>query len=393
MVSEPFPTDQSVIREEFRALRAKQPIGELYLAVVSNKLIQRMTYFDVRRVLQDERDVERYLGIQRPLREGRVKELKEYVRFVDATFPTSIIIAVGSDYAEYDEGRGVLTVTNTRAGDSVPDTAFRNLCRVIDGQHRIAGLADFPQDFDLLVTIFVGSDVADQAYVFATVNLEQTKVNKSLAIDLYELARSRSPIKTCHNVVVALDQTPTSPFFRRIKRLGVSSSDLGRAEETVTQATFVNSLVAYLSDEPKVDRDLILRGKKLNLVSGEAERRLPFRNMFIREQDVTIGKIVEQYFKAVQGRWPEAWNAPRGAGIILNRTNGFRALMRLFGKVYNELARPGELITAEQFDRLFAKVDVPSHYFSTENFVPGTGGEAALRNFLDRKIFGEPLLL
>ena len=62
-------------------------------------------------------------------------------------------------------------------------------------------------NFDILVSLFVGSDIADQAHVFATVNLEQTKVGKSLAIDLFELARTRSPIKTCHNVAVALDTT------------------------------------------------------------------------------------------------------------------------------------------------------------------------------------------
>jgi DGQHR domain-containing protein len=248
------------------------------------------------------------------------------------------------------------------------------------------------RDFDLLVTIFVGSDIADQAYVFATVNLEQTKVNKSLAIDLYELARSRSPVKTCHNVVVALDQTKTSPFYRRIKRLGVTSSDPTRSHETITQATFVNALVVYVSDEPKIDRDQILRGRKLPLVSGREERRLPFRNMFIREEDIMIGKIVEQYFKAVQERWPDAWDAPRGAGIILNQTNGFRALMRMFGKVYNELAKPGQFVESEQFARLFARVDVPSTYFSVDNFVPGTSGEGALRAFFDERIFGNPKL-
>jgi hypothetical protein len=121
VTSEPYPTDPDVIRVEIPALRAKQPIGDLYLAVIGQKLIQRMTYFDVRRVLQDKRDVERYLGIQRPLRDSRVRELKEYVQFVDATFPTSIIIAIASDYVEYDEQKGTLIISNTRTGDSAPD--------------------------------------------------------------------------------------------------------------------------------------------------------------------------------------------------------------------------------------------------------------------------------
>ena len=45
-----------------------------------------MTYFDVRRVLQQDRDVERYLGIQRPLNNRRVTALQQYVNFYDASF-------------------------------------------------------------------------------------------------------------------------------------------------------------------------------------------------------------------------------------------------------------------------------------------------------------------
>jgi hypothetical protein len=53
--------------------------------------------------LQEERDVERYLGIQRPLNDKRVKELESYVNYLDATFPTAVILAVDAEYAEFDE--------------------------------------------------------------------------------------------------------------------------------------------------------------------------------------------------------------------------------------------------------------------------------------------------
>ena len=47
--------------------------------------------------------------------------------------------------------------------------------------------------FDLPVTVFPTIEIADQAYIFATVNIAQTKVNSSLAYDLLAYARSRSP--------------------------------------------------------------------------------------------------------------------------------------------------------------------------------------------------------
>jgi DGQHR domain-containing protein len=391
MTAEPYDVDRDVIVKKIRAFKARQPIGDLYFAVVDFKLVQQMTFFDVRRRLQKERDVEKYLGIQRPLNDSRVRDLMQYVNFIDATFPTSIILAVESDYVSYDEKRQELTVSNAKQGSERPDIAFRNLFRVIDGQHRIAGLEGFKGDnFDILVSLLVGSDIADQAHVFATVNLEQTKVGKSLAIDLFELARTRSPIKTCHNIAVALDSTKGSPFYHRIKRLGVAT--VGRAGddgpgETLTQATFVNALVRYISDDPKRDRDILLRGEKLALVGGDDERRLCFRNMFIREKDVQIGKIVEQYFLAVQERWSQAWDSG-GKGIMLNQSNGFRALMRIFGEAYNYLAHPGNFVASARFFELFGRVEEDSEYFSVERFKPGSSGEAKLREFLRSEMFG-----
>jgi DGQHR domain-containing protein len=109
--------------------------------------------------------------------------------------------------------------------------------------------------FGLSVTIFIGSDIADQAYIFSTVNLEQTKVSKSIVYDLFELAKTRSPQKTAHNIAVALDRDERGPFYQRIKRLGFATVD--RKFETITQATFVENLLPLISPDPKEDRDLV----------------------------------------------------------------------------------------------------------------------------------------
>ena len=156
------------------------PIGDIYLAALDFKLLQKITYFDVRRVLRDERDIEAYLGIQRPLSESRVTELHDYVNSVDATFPTAVILAIDeSECVSYDDDKHQLVLSNVRTGNEKPDIAISNLCRVIDGQHRIAGLEDFKgKNFDVMAAIFVGIDISDQAYIFATVNLEQTKVQE-----------------------------------------------------------------------------------------------------------------------------------------------------------------------------------------------------------------------
>jgi len=332
--------------------------------------------------------VEAYLGIQRPLNERRVEDLEKYVNFLDATFPTAVILAIDeSECVSYDEATKLLTLSNTRHGNEKPDIAFSNLCRVIDGQHRIAGLAKYTQKskFEVMTAVFVGIDISDQAYIFATVNLEQTKVRKSLAFDLFELARTRSPFKTCHNVAVGLDRVRESPFFERIKRLGTATP--GREHETITQSTFVDALVRYISPEPKVDRDLLLRGQKLELADSESVKRYCLRNLFIKDEDVAIGRIVQNYFEAVRAKWPTGWD-DFSEGAMLNKTNGFRALMSIFGRVYTHVASPGEVAPVAKFEKVFERSNLKDADFNTQNYKPGTSGEAKLRNDLLEQLFG-----
>ena len=373
--------DPSMITIRFPCLRARQPVGDLFIASINYKDLAKLTYFDVRRVLKEDRDFEQYLGIQRPLEPRRVKSLEAYVNLVDASFPSSIIISLLEDYVSYDEADGRMTVRNFREGESAPSAAISRVGRVLDGQHRIAGLEAFSGDaFDLSVTIFVGADISDQAQIFSTVNIEQTKVNKSLVYDLYELARSRSPQKTCHNIVVALDRDPQSPFFKRIKRLGLASDD--RVFEPVTQSTLVEGLIVYISGNPSSDRDNLLRGRPLERPSVEELYRRPFRNLFIKQQDIEIIQIVYNYFTAAKLRWPKAWD-DRSRGLILNRTNGVRALLRFLGVAYMRVASPGSSVPTEVFlEKVFRKVELEDDDFNVENFLPGTSGESRLFRIL-----------
>jgi DGQHR domain-containing protein len=365
----------------FRAIKATQPIGDLYIASVPHEVLGKIAYFDVRRVLQQERDVERYLGIQRPLNPTRVKELEKYVNFRDATFPTAIIIAVADEYVVYEEDTEILEIRNYREGEDAPSARIREIARVIDGQHRIAGLYAFKGErFEVPVTVFVGSDISDQGYVFATVNLEQTKVSKSLAYDLFALAQTRSPQRTAHQIAVALDSDQHSPFYHKIKRLGIATPGRKRGE-LITQATFVEMLLAYISTDAKGDRDTLLRGGKLDKISSNRTEKMIFRNMFIDERDIDIGRIIFNYFTAISKKWPEDWEN-RERGNILNKTNGFRAFMRVLRPLYQKIALPGNIPSVDKFYEFIDEIPVPGTHFTIENYVPGTSGESELRGDL-----------
>jgi len=192
--------------------KLKQPIGEFYIGVLDAKRLCEITEFDVRRIIS-ERGFETYLGIQRPLNLDRVKDIAQYVTTADACFPTSVVLSVDGVCADYDETAGTLTLSNyLDPEDPEKDVFYKRIAKVIDGQHRIEALKNFKgSDFDINVCIFVDIDVAQEGYIFSTVNLTQTKVSKSLAYDLLDLAKSRSPQKLCHNVAVALDLDEKRP--------------------------------------------------------------------------------------------------------------------------------------------------------------------------------------
>lgn len=355
----------------FKAIEVRQPIGVFYIGAIDAKDLVAISYADIRRM--EDRDIEKIVGIQRPLAPKRVKEISQYVETVDATFPTSIILAVDSENKE-----GGLNIKFDSEKNALCIRRSEKVAQIIDGQHRIAGLETFKGEFQLNVAIFVDMDLEDKGTVFATINLQQTRVSKSLAYDLFEYARARSPQKTSHNIAKLFCREEGSPFEGRIKILGTAT---GGTHEFLTQAAFVDPLIPLISRDPVSDRDRLKRGKKLDKASGMDVRRLIFRNLFVEGDDAKIARILWNYFKAIAEHWPKAWNST-DQGNILPRTNGFRALMRFLVPAYNSFSRPDGVIKKEEFASVFAKSNLKDADFTRDNYVPGTSGQTTLYNDL-----------
>lgn len=371
---------QSILTDRFEVtipcLKLRQPVGDFFIATIDSKTLCQITYSDVRRMADQDREFETYLGIQRPLSPSRTKEIAQYVNTADACFPTAIILAINGKYVEFNEEQNRLVLRNfiTDDEEDVPLDSSR-IAQVLDGQHRIAGLQAFNGErFDVNVSIFVDMDIESQGYVFSTVNLAQTKVNKSLVYDLFELAKARSPQKTCHQIAVALNSYVKSPLYSKIKRLGTATE--GRFTETLTQATFVEALIGYLTDDKVSDRDSYMRHRKPKLDESKADK-LIFRSLFIQERDLEITDILFNYFSAVAERWPTAWQTG-GKGLILNKTNGFKALMRFLKPVYLSLRWKGDVVSKSDFLEIFRKINIEDDAFTVDNFKPGTSGESNL---------------
>lgn len=362
---------------DIKCIEARQPIGIMYIGVIDSEDLEKITFADVRRLREgtENREVEDYIGIQRKLDSGREKIIGKYVNLVDATFPNSIIISLSSENAEYIKNEGVLRI------DYKDDIA-----KVLDGQHRIAGFQKYEGvrgTFELIVTIYIDMELEDQAIVFATINKEQKNVSNSLVTDLFAFAESRSPQKTGHNIARALNKKEGSPFFDKIKILGTAES----TNETITQSTFVEAVLKYITRDKQADRDFYRRNKnekaiKLPYINEKESNKLFLRNIFIDDQnDIKIAQILWNYFYAVQQKWPTAWNVPANNNI-LNKSTGFIALMRFLKDAYLSLDKIGEVPDKDEFIRIFKDIELVDSDFNREKYVPGGIGQSKLYNDL-----------
>lgn len=360
---------------ESKCLEVTQPIGTFYVGVFDSRDLVRLSRADVRRIEGEQREVETYLGIERPLNRKRVSELKEYVSTIDAAFPSAVILAIrstdneGNQNIKYEPEKTTLLLRNRE-----------DIAQVIDGQHRLAGLEDYEGEdtFELTATIFIDMDMDNQAMIFATINLEHTKVNKSLAYDLYDYMKARSPQKTAHNIVRLLDSREGSPFEGKIKVLG-TARDPG---ETLSQALFIDALLPYMSKEPRRDRDLLKRGRnKPERATPAEEQSLIFRNLFLDERDSDIARVLWNYFGAVEDKWGDYWREAQ-RGNVLNRTTGFRGLMHFMRHAYLSLGKPGDIPTRQQFNSIFASVRLQGSDITPDNYPPGSSGHTKLRDRL-----------
>ena len=371
----------------------KQPIGELYVAKIKAQDLLKISYSDIRSIA-DGNYRNTYLGIQRKLDPKRERDIAKYVKSFDATFPTSIVVYIDEKYIRIKENfNGIVEI---ELSDITEKTA-----KIIDGQHRLAGLQqaieqlehsndlfadtkelDKLKNFELSLTILIGMDIAEQANIFSKVNLTQTKVNKSLVYDLEEYSKIRSPYKTAHNIVVALNYSETSPFYKKIKRLGYI--DFG--DEILTQQTFVETLVKlFISSDPEQDREEIARYGNIK----KDDQSLPFRKMFMYEQDVEIARIIFNYFSAVKQKWPEAWGNKK---FLLSKNNGFRALMKYLRDIFSNENLNANTATIEYFRTKFEHYKILSSDFTAENFKHGESGMNDFYKYLCGSISSSDLI-
>jgi DGQHR domain-containing protein len=396
---------------EIDFITVTQPIGSFYIGCIDWRKLIEISEADIREIKKEDKtegNFDSYLGIQRKRSASRIKEIAEYVKTIDASFPTSIILYIETTYetingvriTELDQDYvdknldKVEVVVNLEVNNEDKKLRIRKdekVAKILDGQHRIEGLKEamvkfgFDDRFDLNVTIFPDADIDDQAQIFSVINKAQTKVNKSLVYDLYDYAKFQSPQKTAHDIVRLLNKREDSPFYKKIKILGTAEN---KDTETIAQATFVELILKYISKNPMYDRDELKKQSLFNqrplkkIESLEEKRKLIFRNLFIDKQDEKILRTIWNYFAVVQEKWPIAWNDTQIQGNILNRSTGVIALMRFLRYIVNDINDYENSIPKDTFRPYFDQINLQDLGFTSKEYLPGSSGQSKLLNRL-----------
>lgn len=282
-----------------------QPAGAFFLATMSATDVVAIANIDRRQYLVN--DEAPWGGVQREPSKKRIKEITAYSETVDASFPTPILLALDESSYKFDDANQILDIHKEG-----------KIADVVDGQHRILGLADSTAigKFQLPVIFILDATDEQKALIFATVNGKQTKVPASLVYDLFGVTEGRSPQKTAHEIARAFNSSPDSPYYRRLKMLGSKVHE----KESLTQGMFVKNLLPLISREPMQDRDRI----KI----GEGPLRNPalvFNKYFCDKEDSSILKILLNIFTAVSEVWPDDWLNIKDSS--LSRAVGFEGIM------------------------------------------------------------------
>ena len=343
-----------------------QPVGDFMLTAMPAKEIIRISRADPRRF--DRLSLETEGGIQREPSKKRIGEIADYAHTVDAAFPTAILLAVGSADCIVD-GQSIAI-----AGERVAD--------IVDGQHRLLGLikSGVSDQFVLPVVIMLDATEEQKALIFATINGKQTKVPASLIYDLFGVTKTRSPQKTSHEVARALNSTPSSPWYKRLKMLGKKTAP--DSSESLSQGTFVKFLLPLISSDPTADMDLLKRDKVLPVRS-----ECIFNEYFRKDQDSTILRILLNVFQGARETWPQEWEDPDS--YVLTKTLGFTGIIQALPRMYSRGKTSGEL-SEGYFRSIFQAVKKEMNQqkirLTSEHFSASASGEAEFRKMIETAV-------
>lgn len=389
------------------AIRVTQPLGTFYAFSVGADVLSRITYSQPAEVisrmdneLDDNKGGYSIFGTQRNENKKRLEEIASFIRTTEATFPNSIILA-----ANYDQdGRYIDEEVRQWTVDHTGDDTFRlripmgdRSASIIDGQHRLHAFDKLPKDapernMELLCVVFLELPVPYHAYVFATINFNQKKVDRSLAYDLFGFDVDERPSQFWSPETLAvylarlLNTEPQSPLFRSIfpaadsEKIFANNNRQPNGDIRVSMATIVDGILRLISRNPKEDRNRVRRPENRNTGRSSLTpiNGLPMRDHYIAANDKALYELLCNYFGAVKS---SLWDNV-GVGSYLRKTVGLQALFDVLRVILATTPVTAERLSEKSFRVMFdrcAKLDPDGNKYQAS----GIGRSDIRRDLLD----------
>jgi DNA phosphorothioation-associated DGQHR protein 1 len=303
-----------------------------------------LTFLDPTRIDKVDRTSLLYslLGAQRPSSTRRAKEIAKYINTVEAAFPNSIILAANYiNYGELQEDETKRWHVEALDGGfyQLVIPTGETMSSVIDGQHRLLGFdycEPHRKSMELLCAVYKDLPHPYQAYLFATININQRRVDKSLAYEQFgynlddEDRGSWAPDKLAVYFSRRLNLDPQSPFHGRIRVAPMNSELLFPSGDPpdwqVSTACVVEGIAKLISQNPKRDRDLL----HLKAIGARDRRSLPkddapWREQYLEERDKEVYEGLVTFFTLAK---KYLWDAAIPQSYI-RKTVGIQALFDL----------------------------------------------------------------
>lgn len=321
-----------------KAIKVVQPLGEFYIAKIKARDLLKISTSQVARYDKEGN----IIGHQRPIDPDRLKAIAKFIQSEEMSFPSSIIIAanVNAFGIIYDDEDNRWKIEPTNISDiyelDIPEHCISSL--IIDGQHRLKAfeedsLDDNCRDIELVCSIFFDLPGAYQAYLFATINGNQKRVDKSLALELFginidnEPRNTWSPEKLAVYITRKFNFTKGSPLAGKIRLAPLSDADIDKSKWLLSTAAMVEGITKLISSNPQRDRDELTRKRKFyenktRTVLKDISDKSVLRDLYIENRDDEIYSILFNYFSSINKiLWS---NAEQNS--IINKTIGISAL-------------------------------------------------------------------
>ncbi len=330
------------------AIRIEQPLGDFFAVSLKADFLLKVCYSIRSEFIEDNKykhhkpegmlqTLRAITGSQREKDDDRIEEITRYTNTVEASFPNSIIL--GANFSE--NGKLIRDPDsedeNTRIrwriekeGDCfylvIPTD--QKLASIIDGQHRLYAFKNsMNKNMELLCAVYLDLPMPYHAQIFATINMNQKKVDRNRIYNLFQFQLEAGDSDTWSPETLAvyfarvLSEDKDSPFSHKMK-LGISTE----STSSISMASIVDGIMSLITSNPKQDRE-ILYGRKIGdgrsrKLLAEIVSNTPLRELYITNQDKTLFDIIYNYFKAVENT---LWKIDT-VNNVFKRTLGVQAL-------------------------------------------------------------------